>query len=86
MNSEGDSIRSLIMQILLRGNPQEIADAGLVGADADAEMTDAQIAAAERAGLKSPGRPMTVTQIAQAVLAGILPPRTQIVHSEDYGY
>lgn len=74
------------MQLLLRGDPEEIAAAGLVGQDADAAMTDSQIAAAERAGLKTPGKPMTVTQIARAVLAGILPQGTKIVEAEQDGY
>jgi hypothetical protein len=76
--SRGTSGRA--MEILLRGNPQEISAAGLVGSDADAAMTPEQIAVLEAAGLKAPGRPTTVQQLAMAIEAGLLPERTRIVH------
>jgi len=87
MASPEDNIRSLrsktpewAMEILLRGNPQEVAAAGIRGADADAAMTTEQIAALEAAGLKAPGRPMTVQQLAMAIEAGLIPQDTRIVH------
>ena len=65
------------MEVLLRGNPKEIGASGLVGLDADSDPRIA--AAAEDAGFKSTGVPMTVNQQAKAMLAGVIPPETKIV-------
>lgn len=87
MTSPEDNIRSLLaktpdwaMEILLRGNPQEISAAGLEGTDADAYFTPEQKARLEAAGLKAPGRPMTVQHLAMALEAGLIPQDTRIVH------
>jgi hypothetical protein len=86
MDPHGDSIRRLAtpqwaMDVLLQGNPQAISEAGLVGVDADSSLTRAQIAELEARGFKQPGRPMTVTQMAEAIMAGVLDPGTQIVRA-----
>jgi len=68
------------VEVLMRGSPEEIAANGLVGIDADSnQLTDAHRIAAEEAGLKTPGMPMTVTQLAKALLSGVIPPETKIV-------
>jgi hypothetical protein len=91
MDSEGDKIRQLAtpdwaMEVLLRGSPSQIYEAGLVGADADSALTAPQLAELEALGFKTPGRPMTVTQMAQAVMAGVLSPDTQIVKERPNGF
>lgn len=69
-----------VIDVLLRGDPDEISWQGIGGVDADAAMSVSQILAAEEAGLKEPGRPMTVTQLAKALLSGLLDPRTKIAN------
>jgi len=69
-----------VIDVLLRGDPAEIAWQGIGGVDADANMSVGQTLAAEEAGLKDPGRPMTVTQLAKALLAGLIEPGTKIVN------
>lgn len=71
-----DAIRSL-----LSGDPRQIAAAGLVGTDADSRLPPEVLRDLEAAGFKEPGVPMTVTQLAQALMAGAIPPDTQIVRS-----
>jgi hypothetical protein len=84
MDPHGDAIRQMmtspdVMDILLRGDPREIASRGLVGTDADSRLTPEQIALLEELGYKEHGVPMTVTQIARAVAMGAISPETQIV-------
>ena len=74
MNEDGDAIR-----VLLSGDPRQIAAAGLVGADADARMPPELLRSLEEQGFKEPGVPMTVTQLARALVAGAIPSDTQIV-------
>jgi hypothetical protein len=76
VNEDGDAIRSL-----LSGDPQQIAAAGLIGTDADSRFSPELIRSLEASGFKEPGVPMTVTQLAQALMAGAIPPDTQIVRS-----
>jgi hypothetical protein len=74
MNVDGDVIRSL-----LSGDPEQIAAAGLVGMDADSRLSPEILRSLEAAGYKEPGVPMTVTQLARALVAGVIPSDTQIV-------
>lgn len=68
-----------ILDVLLRGNPSEISRHGLIGMDADSKLPMENIAALEEAGFKMPGKPMTVQQLAMALMAGLIPPSTKIV-------
>ena len=74
MNEDGDAIRRL-----LSGDPQQIAASGLVGTDADSRFSPELIRSLENLGFKDPGAPMTVTQLARALMAGAIPPDTEIV-------
>jgi len=74
MDPNGDVIRSL-----LSGDPEQIAAAGLVGTDADSRLSPEVLRSLEAAGYKEPGVPMTVTQLARALVAGVIPSDTQIV-------
>jgi len=69
-----------VVDVLLRGDPKEISANGIVGIDADSnQLNDSHRMAAEEAGMKVPGSAMTVTQLAKALLAGVIPPETKIV-------
>ena len=74
LNTDGDAIRAL-----LSGDPQQVAAAGLRGVDADARFSPEMLRSLEAAGFKDPGVPMTVAQLARALVAGAIPPGTQIV-------
>lgn len=81
MSSELSSMgpANYALEVLLGGDPQAISAAGLVGVDADSRFSLDALRRLEAAGLKSPGRPMTVTELARAILSGAIPPDTQIV-------
>lgn len=72
-----------ILDVLLRGNPSEISRHGLVGLDADSKLPMENIAALEEMGFKMPGKPMTVQQLAMALVAGAIPPNTRIVEQRN---
>ena len=74
MNEDGDAIR-----VLLSGDPKAIYAAGLRGFSADAAFGPELISRLEALGFKQPGRAMTVTEMARALVAGALPPGTEIV-------
>ena len=74
MNDDGDAIR-----VLLGGDPRAIHAAGLRGVDADAAFSPQLISQLEALGFKRPGRPMTVTELARALVEGVIPPDTQII-------
>lgn len=74
MNDGGDAIR-----VLLSGDPEAIQAAGLRGVDADAGFGPELIRHLEALGLKRPGRAMTVTELARALVAGAIPSDTEIV-------
>jgi hypothetical protein len=77
-----------VVDVLLRGNPKEIGYNDIRGVDADSGFSVSQLQALEEAGLKEPGQAMTLTQLAKAVMAGLLPPSTRIVQhpTEPLGY
>lgn len=65
------SQEALRAALLAQHNPKEYGKRH--GVDADAMMTQEQLQLAYRAGLYTPGKPMTVQQIAMAKRLGIIP-------------